>query len=128
MAALTTAQDLLGPEQPLPPFSRMVPQTTFDTGRFKITTTADYVFQLTHYLIPRPDPSPAIILDICRKEILEKFRSALEGNSAISPARAQDPPMSNELKTVIEQAIRPIYEEEDDEEGLPSSSSSLFDE
>lgn len=120
-AGLTVAQDLLGNEQ-LPPFYWMVPQTTFDTGRFKITTTADYVFQLTHYLIPRPDPSPAVIRDICRKEILARFRLALESNSAISAALAEDPPMSNELKMVIEQAIRPIYEEED-EEGLPSSSS-----
>ena len=122
-AGLTIAQDLLGTEQPLPPFYWMVPQSTFDTGRFKITTIADYVFQLTHYLIPRPDPSPALIRDICRKEILAKFRMALESNTAISLALAEHPPMSNELKTVIGQAIRPVYDEEEDEEGLLSLSS-----
>ena len=123
-AGLITAQQILGYEQPLPPFYWMVPQSTFDTGRFKITTTADYVFQLTHYLIPRPDPSPALIRDICRKEILAKFRSALESNTAISPALVELPPMSNELKRVIEQAIRPVHEEDvEDEEELPTSSS-----
>ena len=135
---LTTAREILGDEHPLPPFYWMVSQKAFDHNQCRITTTADYVLNLTHYLIPRPNPSSTLLREICRREIIAKFRMALESNEAISPALKDAPPMSEELRKVIEQALRPTYEDDEDiygdtygdtygedEEGLlPSSSSS----
>jgi hypothetical protein len=76
----------------------MVPATIFKNGTFTITSTANYVQEINHFMIALPDTMLAEMKNIATGLILEKFQGLLL-------PKENQPPFSDQLTNTLQSAI-----------------------